>query len=293
MISESDLSTKAASDALPLQDAFAVLFFVAVGMLFDPMVLVRQPLKVVAVVLIIMIGKSLAALGIVLAFRRPLHTALTISASLAQIGEFSFILAALGLSLGLLPPEAQSLIVAGALISITLNPLMFAAISVVESRLTKRPIASESEDFVLPTDLRAHTVLIGHGRVGGRVAAALGARGLPYVVVEADLESAAGLLKQGVPVVYGDAARPGVLEHAGVKNARLLVVTAPDAFQARAAIELARRVQPEIDIVVRTHSDSERTYLEGKNVGKAVMGEHELAEAMARYALERLGTAAG
>ena len=293
VISESDLSTKAASDALPLQDAFAVLFFVAVGMLFDPMVLVRQPVKVVAVVLIIMIGKSLAALGIVLAFRRPLHTALTISASLAQIGEFSFILAALGLSLGLLPPEAQSLIVAGALISITLNPLMFAAISFVESRLTKRPIAPESEDFVLPTHLRAHTVLIGHGRVGGRVAAALGARSLPYVVVEADLDSAAGLLKQGIPVVYGDAARPGVLEHAGVKDARLLVVTAPDAFQARAAIELARRVQPEIDIVVRTHSDSERTFLESKNVGKAVMGEHELAEAMARYALERLGAAAG
>ena len=140
---------------------------------------------------------------------------------------------------------------------------------------------------MLPTHLRAHTVLIGHGRVGGRVAAALAARKLPYVVVEADLDSAAGLLKQGIPVVYGDAARPGVLEHAGVKDARLLVVTAPDAFQARAAIELARRVQPEIDIVVRTHSDSERTYLEGKNVGKAVMGEHELAEAMARYALEK------
>ena len=292
VISESDLSTKAASDALPLQDAFAVLFFVAVGMLFDPMVLVHHPLKVVAVVLIIMIGKSLAALAIVLAFGRPWKTALTISASLAQIGEFSFILAALGLSLGLLPPEAQSLIVAGALISITLNPLMFVAIAAIESRLATRR-AAQVEDVVLPSHLRAHTVLIGHGRVGGRVAAALGARGLPYVVVEADLDSAASLLKQSIPVVYGDAARPGVLEHAGIKDARLLVVTAPDAFQARAAIELARRVQPEIDIVVRTHSDSERLYLEEKNVGKAVMGEHELAEAMARYALERLGTAPG
>ena len=292
VISESDLSTKAASDALPLQDAFAVLFFVAVGMLFDPMVLVRQPLKVVAVVLIVMIGKSLAALAIVLAFGRPWKTALTISASLAQIGEFSFILAALGLSLGLLPPEAQSLIVAGALISITLNPLMFAAIAAIESRLATGRSTRMTQDVVVPRHLRAHTVLIGHGRVGGRVAAALGARRLPYVVVESDLDNAAGLLKQGIPVVYGDAARPGVLEHAGVKDARLLVVTAPDAFQARAAIELARRVQPEIDIVVRTHSDSEREYLEGKNVGKAVMGEHELAEAMARYALERLGTAA-
>ena len=289
VISESDLSTKAAADALPLQDAFAVLFFVAVGMLFDPMVLVRQPLKVVAVVLIIMIGKSLAALGIVLAFGRPWKTALTISASLAQIGEFSFILAALGLSLGLLPPEAQSLIVAGALISITLNPLAFVAIGAIESRLAARRTTRMTQDIVIPKQLRAHTVLIGHGRVGGRVAAALGAHKLPYVVVEADLDSATGLLKQGVPVVYGDAARPGVLEHAGVKDARLLVVTAPDAFQARAAIEHARSIQPEIDIVVRTHSDAERAYLEGKSVGKAVMGEHELAEAMARYAVERLG----
>ena len=293
VISESDLSTKAASDALPLQDAFAVLFFVAVGMLFDPMVLIRHPVKVLAVVLIVMIGKSLAALGIVLGFGRPWKTALTISASLAQIGEFSFILAALGLSLGLLPPEAQSLIVAGALISITLNPLMFAAIASIESGLQAHRPARMTQDIVLPKLLRAHTVLIGHGRVGGRVAAALGARKLPYVVVESDLESATDLLKRGVPVIYGDAARPGILEHAGVKEARLLVITAPDAFQARAAIELARSLQPEIDIVVRTHSDSERAYLEEKNVGKAVMGEHELAEAMARYALERLGAAAG
>ncbi len=236
-----------------------------------------------------MVGKSLAALAIVLAFRQPLHTALTISASLAQIGEFSFILAALGLSLGLLPPDAQSLIVAGALISITLNPLMFAAIASIESRLATQRPARMTQDIAIPRQLRAHTVLVGHGRVGGRVAAALGAHGLPFVVVEADLDSATVLLKQGIPVVYGDAARPGVLEHAGVKDARLLVITAPDAFQARAAIELARRAQPEIDIVVRTHSDAELEFLEGKNVGRAVMGEHELAEAMARYALERLG----
>ena len=166
---------------------------------------------------------------------------------------------------------------------------MFGVIASIESRLKAPRLTSEAEDLVLPRHLRGHTVLIGHGRVGGRVAAALAARKLPYVVVEADLDSAAGLLKQGIPVVYGDAARPGVLEHAGVKDARLLVVTAPDPFQARAAIELARRIQPEIDIVVRTHSDSERDYLEGKNVGKAVMGEQELAEAMARYAVERLG----
>src|SRR4029453_2957199 len=134
---------------------------------------VHHPLKVVAVVLIIMVGKSLAALAIVLAFRRPWKTALTISASLAQIGEFSFILAALGLSLGLLPPEAQSLIVAGALFSITLNPLMFGAIASLETRMATGRPTPPAEDVVLPTHLRAHTVLIGHGRVGGRVAAAL------------------------------------------------------------------------------------------------------------------------
>jgi CPA2 family monovalent cation:H+ antiporter-2 len=298
VISESDLSTKAASDALPLQDAFAVLFFVAVGMLFDPMILVRQPLQVVAVVLIVMVGKSVAAAVIVLVFRYPLRTALTISASLAQIGEFSFILAALGMSLGLLPPAAQSLIVAGALISIMLNPLVFRTIPPIDRwlrsfpRLARfvEPLAGVEE---LPSGvdagrLRGHAVLVGYGRVGGRVGAALGSRGIPYVVIEHDREAAAALRKEGVPVVYGDATRPGVLEHGGLKEARLLVVTAPDPFQARAVIDLARQIHPGIDIVVRTHSVAEREYLEGRNVGKAVMGESELADAMARYALERL-----
>jgi monovalent cation:H+ antiporter-2, CPA2 family len=296
VISESDLSTKAASDALPLQDAFAVLFFVAVGMLFDPMILVHQPLKVLAVTLIVMVGKSLAALAIVLAFRRPLKTALTISASLAQIGEFSFILAALGLSLGLLPREAQSLVVAGALLSITLNPLIFRTIAPIESWLgprVRRTGTPEAVDAAVPGHLRGHAVLVGHGRVGGRVAAALAGRGIPYVVIESDREAAASLRKRGVPAVYGDAARPGVLEHAGLRDARLLVVTAPDPFQARAVIDLARKINPAIDIVVRTHTEAEREYLEKANVGKAVMGESELADAMARYALEKLGGSAG
>ncbi len=292
VISESDLSTKAASDALPLQDAFSVLFFVAVGMLFDPMILVRQPLQVLAVALIVMVGKSLAALAIVLAFRYPLRTALTISASLAQIGEFSFILAALGLSLNLLPPAAQSLIVAGALLSITLNPVVFRTIAPIESWLggrVGRPSGRAAVEAAVPGHLRGHAVLVGHGRVGSRVAAALSERGIPCVVVESDRVGAAALRTRGVPVVYGDAARPGVLEHAGLKDARLLVVTAPDPFQARAVIDLARKIHPAIDIVVRTHSEAEREYLEGRNVARPVMGERALADAMARYALERLG----
>ncbi len=229
VISESDLSTKAASDALPLQDAFAVLFFVAVGMLFDPTILVRQPLQVVAVVLIVMVGKSLAAGVIVLAFRHPLSTALTISASLAQIGEFSFILAALGMSLGLLPPEAQSLIVAGALLSITLNPLVFRTIPPIDRWLRSRPRSPASSSppaepcrrcrpASTRTRLHDHAVLVGYGRVGGRVGVALAERGVPYIVIEHDREAAASLRRRGVPVIYGDAARPGVLEHAGLQE---------------------------------------------------------------------------
>ncbi len=299
VINESHLATKAASDALPLQDAFAVLFFVAVGMLFDPKVLVRQPLQVVAVVLIIMVGKSLAAAVIVLAFRRPLRTALTISASLAQIGEFSFILAALGMSLGLLPHEAQSLIVAGALLSITLNPLVFRSIPPIErwlrshprlaGRIDRQGIVPEMAPSLEDARLHGHVVLIGYGRVGGRVGAALARSGIPYLVVEHDHAAAVALRARGVPVVYGDAARTGVLEHARLRDARLLVVTTPDPFQARAVIDLARQIQPGVDIVVRTHSDAEREYLEERNVGKAVMGENELADAMARYAFERFG----
>ena len=302
VISESDLSHRAAADALPLQDAFAVLFFVAVGMLFDPTIIVRRPLQVLLVVLIVMIGKSIAALAIVRAFGHPLHTSLTISASLAQIGEFSFILAALGVSLGLLPPEGQSLIVAGALLSITLNALVFKLIAPVEGWVQARPrlarLLEPSPGRVpaLPADFdagraRDHVVLVGHGRVGRRVAQALASRGIPYLVIEQDRGTALALREQGLPVVYGDATRHGTLEDAGLREARLLVVTTPEPFQARAIIDVARRIQPAIDIAVLTHSEAERAYLERSKVGMAVLGEEELADAMARYALGRFGAA--
>ena len=228
--------------------------------------------------------------------------ALTVAASLAQIGEFSFILAALGVSLGLLPAEGQSLIVAGALLSITLNPLVFKLIAPVERWVQVRPRLarllepSPARVPALPADLDAgrlhdHVVLVGHGRVGRRVAEALAAHGIPYLVIEQDRDHGPRAARQGLPVIYGDAARHGVLEHAGPREARLLVVTAPEPFQARAIIDTARRIQPAIDIAVRTHSDAERAYLEHSKVGMAVMGEQELADAMARYALGRFGAA--
>ncbi len=300
VVNGSDLSHEAAADALPLQDAFSVLFFVAVGMLFDPTILINRPLEVLAVVLIVMIGKSLAAFFIVLAFRYPVRTALTISASLAQIGEFSFILAALAATLGLLPPDGQGLVVAGALLSISLNPLAFVAADKIEAWVTARPrLLSALErpagpigDLPAGRDtghLRGHVIVVGYGRVGSAIGETLAEHGIPFLVVEQERESVDQLRSRGLVAFSGDASRAGVLQKANVKDACLLVVTAPDPYKARAVIVAARRINPGVDTVVRTHSDNERAYLEKLGVGAAVMGERELAQAMARYALRSCG----
>jgi CPA2 family monovalent cation:H+ antiporter-2 len=233
----------------------------------------------------------------VLLFRYPLHTALVISASLAQIGEFSFILAALGLSLGLLPPEGQSLIVAGALLSISLNPLAFEAagrlsrwaqarpgvLAALERGTPDQPVASTDDEA-----LRAHAILVGHGRVGGTIGEALAGSGVPYVVIEQSRELFESLRDRGVPAIYGNAGRPLVMELARPERARLIIVTAPDPFQARAVVDQARRLNPSIASVVRTHSEEERAYLERAGISMAVMGERELARTMARYAMDVL-----
>jgi CPA2 family monovalent cation:H+ antiporter-2 len=302
IVSESDFSHEAATNALPLQDAFAVLFFVSVGMLFDPTILLREPLHVLAVVFIIMIGKAIASLGIVLLFRYSLHTALTISASLAQIGEFSFILAALGVSLGLLPAEATGLIVAGALLSITLNPFVFKTVEPIAAWLRSHPRLADlferevGEIAELPTgvdeeSLRDHAVLIGHGRVGAPISAELALHKVPYVVIEASRERTEVLRARGLPVIYGDATRPDILEDAHLERARLLVVAAPDAVQTRAIVALARQLNPAITVLVRTHSDEERTFLEGHGAKQALVGERELAVSLTRHALREYGVA--
>jgi CPA2 family monovalent cation:H+ antiporter-2 len=299
VISESDLSHQAAADALPFQDAFAVLFFVSVGMLFDPAVLVEQPLQVLGVVLIVLVGKSLVALLIVLLFRYPVRTALVVAASLAQIGEFSFILAGLGVSLGLLPQEGYSLILAGAILSITANPLIFNTVPTIERWVRARPaLAARLERPAgilaeLPAQeqegLRDHAVLIGHGRVGEPVARAFERQGIPYVVVEQNRETVEALRKRGIPALFGDATRPGILDHAHLERARVLVVSTPDAFQARLILDHARRVNPHIDTVVRTHSDEERAHLESIGVDRAVVGEREMALAIVRYVFGSYG----
>ncbi|HEY1252260.1 MAG TPA: YbaL family putative K(+) efflux transporter [Thermoanaerobaculia bacterium] len=302
VISESDLSHRVASDALPLQDAFAVLFFVSVGMLLDPKVLVQHPFQVLLVLLIILVGKSLAAFAIVLLFRYPIRTALTISASLAQIGEFSFILASLGISLKLLPVEARDLILAGAIVSITLNPFVFNLVDPIGRWLAGRPGAflrrwlEKSGGVRVETASKApplsgHAIIVGYGRVGGTIGDALERARVPFVVVDQDRGTVEAVRGNGVVAVFGDAARPGILEHASPATARLLVIASPNPFEARQIIEITRAENPGIDIVVRTHSAAEQSHLLGLKVGRAYIGERELALSMARYALKSLGRA--
>jgi len=299
---ESDFSHRAAEQSLPLRDAFAVLFFVSVGMLFDPWVLIERPLQVLAVVAIIVVGKSLAAAALVLAFRYPLNTALTVSASLAQIGEFSFILIAMGASLGLLPPEGQSLVLAGALISIALNQLVFKAVEPLQrwilarSALARKLEARDDPMAELPASteekyLSRQVVLVGYGRVGRRIAQALTTKQLPYVVVEQNREAVERLRGEGMMAVTGDAAEAVVLVQAHIANARMLVIATPDTLNVRQMINTARTLNPYIEIVVRTHSEAEAKLLEGENVDKIFLGEEELAQSMTRHVLERSATA--
>jgi len=295
---ESEFSHRAAEESLPLRDAFAVLFFVSVGMLFDPWVIVERPLQVLAVVAIIVVGKSLAAAALVLAFRYPLNTALTVSASLAQIGEFSFILVAMGVSLNLLPPEGQSLVLAGALISIALNQLVFKAVEPLQQWiLAKSPLARKLEArddpmAELPASTEAkylsrQVVLVGYGRVGRRIADALAAQHLPFVVVEQNREVVERLRGQGLMAVAGDAAEPVVLVQAHIANARMLVIATPDTLDVRRMVSVSRSLNPDIEIVVRTHNEAEAKLLESENAGKIFLGEEELAQSMMRYVLER------
>ena len=298
VLAETELSHQAAENSLPLQDAFAVMFFVSVGMLFDPSVVIERPLELLGVLFVIVVGKSLAAFAIVLAFGYPVRTALTISASLAQIGEFSFILAALGVGLGLMPPEARDLILAGALLSITFNPFAFGMIAPMTRWLDRHPRVTallerrnrrQAPAGPQAVGLRNHAVIVGYGRVGSVVGHALEAQGLKFAVIENHQRIVEDLRAQNTVAIQGDASAPGVLDLAAIEHARLLVIASPDGFQARRILELARERNPRIAIVVRTHSASELAYLIGQGVDRAVMGELELALEMTDYALRSLG----
>ena len=292
MMRESDFSHRAAEESLPLRDAFAVLFFVSVGMLFDPAVLLEEPLRVLAVVGVVVVGKTIAAILVVRALRYPWRTALTVGSSLAQIGEFSFILAGLALALGLLGQEAMSLVVAGAVVSIAINPLLFAAIEPLKKRLEAKGAAqarpqdladplSVLPDHVEERHLRDHVVLVGHGRVGRVLAEQLKARAVPFVVVETQRDVVEALRGRGQPAVLGDAQRPEVLVQAHLHHARLLVVAAPDLLAVRQIAQTARALRPAVRILLRTHSADEAELLAGAQLGEVFYAERELAVGMA------------
>lgn len=299
---ESDLSHRAAEESLPLRDAFSVLFFVSVGMLFDPMVLVEEPLHVLAVVGIIIVGKGLAAVFIVLAFRYPLNTALTVAASLAQIGEFSFILAGLGLALGLLPQEGMSLVLAGALISIALNPLVFGLVQPFKALVLKRSALARRLEHradplaVLPTStekkyLEGQVVVVGFGRVGRRITAALQQRNIPFVVVEQNRERVEQIRAEGVAAVSGDSGDPGTLIQAHIAKASMLVIATPDPLNVQRMVEIARMLNPGIEVVIRTHSADAMQIFRREGLGEVFFDEEELARGMKNHILSKFAPA--
>lgn len=306
ILSESELSQRAAEESLPLRDAFSVLFFVSVGMLFDPRALVESPLPLLGTLGIILIAKSITAFLIVIAFRRGVLIALTISASLAQIGEFSFILTDMGVTLHLLPEQGRSLVLAGAIISIILNPVIFAfcerilkpafearvirAVTTPLSPASLPPVEtmlSEPEKMevyrggdIVPTTLTNHVVVVGYGRVGGIVVAALLTSRAPFLVIEDADQSIAQLEAQGIEVIVGNAASPDVLGLANLPGARSIVVAIPGAFEAGQVVEQARALNPAILIVGRAHSDAEVEHLARLGADTVIMGEREIARGM-------------
>jgi len=300
MLRESEFSHRAADETLPLRDAFAVLFFVSVGMLFDPATVWEEPLRLALVVGIVVVGKTLAAMALVLAFRYPLGTALTVGASLAQIGEFSFILAGLGVALNVLPEEGQDLVLAAALVSITLNAALFAALAPVQRWLRERlptnawferradPYAQlpENTDETL---LTGHVLLIGYGRVGRRIGDALEARGIPFVTAEGNRELVEQLRARGLPAVSGDVATAEVLIQAHVVRAAMLIVAIPDTVDVRRLVALARTLNPAIEVVIRSHNEAEAELLRRDTGGTVFLGEEELARGMIAHVIGRHG----
>jgi CPA2 family monovalent cation:H+ antiporter-2 len=302
ILSESELSNRAAQESLPFRDAFAVLFFVAVGMLFDPAILWTHPWEVVGTLFIILIGKGIIGYLTIVGLKRPAGTALTISASLAQIGEFSFILAAMGLSLGLLPPDGQSLVVAGAIISIILNPVLVYAAEELRPRLEARgavaqkivvpdrvepalneaaaPPPADVHDDRKPTTLSDHIVLIGYGRVGSVVADGLRRQGTPFVLIEDSEKPVAMARDAGIEVIVGNAATSETLTLANVEGAHTLAVAIPNAFEAGQAVEQSRKLNPRLLIIARAHSDEEVSYLRELGANEVIMGEREIGLGM-------------
>ncbi|MCI1677407.1 MAG: Kef family K(+) transporter [Ewingella americana] len=284
VLNESELSQRAAHDTLPLRDAFAVLFFVSVGMLFDPLIIIREPLAVLATLGIIVFGKSIAAFLLVKTFGHSRRTALTISVSLAQIGEFAFILAGLGITLGMLSEHGRNLVLAGAILSIMLNPLLFtllekylAKTETIDDQSVEEAVEDEKQ---IPFDLCNHALLVGYGRVGSLLGEKLQAAGIPLVVIENSRPRVEALREQGISTVLGNAANQEVMDLARLDCARWLLVTIPNGYEAGEIVASARTKRPNIEIIARAHYDDEVRYIMERGANEVVMGEREIANSM-------------
>ncbi|MDX5628134.1 MULTISPECIES: YbaL family putative K(+) efflux transporter [unclassified Brenneria] len=284
VLNESELSQRAAHDTLPLRDAFAVLFFVSVGMLFDPMILINEPIAVLVTLAIIVFGKSAAAFMLVRLFGHSKRTALTISASLAQIGEFAFILAGLGIALGLLSQEGRSLVLAGAILSIMINPVLFTLLErylakneTIEEQIVEEAIEEEKQ---IPVDMCNHALLVGYGRVGSLIGAKLHQAGIPVVVIENSRARVDALREQGIKAVLGNAAKPEIMEIARLDCARWLLLTIPNGYEAGEIVAAAREKRADLEIIARAHYDDEVSYITEHGANQVVMGEREIANSM-------------
>lgn len=299
VVKESDFSHRAEEETLPLREIFSILFFVSVGMLFDPHILIERPLHILAVIAIIMVGKTLAAMALVLFFRYPINTALTVGASLAQIGEFSFILATLGVSLGLLTLEAQNLILAGALFSITLNSFIFSAIEPVQRWIRERShlarLLERSGDplAMLPDEvdqsyLRDQVVIIGYGGVGRRITGNLINQNIKVVIAEENREIVEKLRQANIAAVSGVATEPGVLIQAHIMHARLLVISPMDILDIHRIVDIAKQLNPQIQVLICAESKEEAAVIRGEHIGEVFYAKEEMAKNMSHHILNQI-----
>lgn len=295
ILGESELSHQAAEESLPLRDAFSVLFFVSVGMLFNPGILLKAPFALIGTLLIICFGKSIAAYVIVRLFRYSARTGLTVAASLAQIGEFSFILATIGVSMGILPDIGKDLILAGAILSILFNPIAFYGIKYVEPLLSRyvkeRPVAEkvteeeaeEETSALTPSTLTNHAILVGFGRVGKLIAAELEKKAIPFLVIETGTDQCRLLREQSIQSLCGNAVSADLLKAANIHAAKWLLLAIPDPLESGQIIELSRRYQPDIEVIARAHTDVGIAHLEEHGANHIVTADLPIATSMVEY----------
>lgn len=298
VVGQSEFSNRAATEALPFRDAFAVLFFVSVGMLFDPSRLAQDWLVITVATAVILIGKPIAALVVVRVLGYPFHVAIGVSVALAQIGEFSFILASLAGSLNMLPDGAQNILVSASIISITLNPLFYKAIPAMSRWVKKHP---SIDHFLNPTeplpdgpeipdgDDEHHAIVVGYGPVGRTVKRILSRNDIRPVIIEMNVDTVRALRKNGEHAIYGEASRRETLTSAGVATAEALIFTASSISEVDQAIRIARELNPDIRILARANYLNEAPHLDRAGAHRVVTAEGEVALTMTEFVLRSLG----